>query len=491
MHKDKDTFLEHACEQVRYQPIRESLRKELDDHIEDRELEYRREGLTKEEAEERAVKQMGDPVAIGVEFHRLHHLRFSIPMLLAFIVMGAISTVTKFSSYVTVDGDPVSIWRLLAINFIDRFDFWIGLLVFMFVAFFGYYLLGKHRVISAIVVLIVVPFLANATGISWFTTHRVLDIYPILTVPFLATLLYRYRSRCCLAFSLYGMGIACVITLSLWIKPLDYTLITQHLIACYLVLVATCMRGWYHTKPKRMTGIITLIFACILIIGTLTLPYAKAEVKMLFGVNTQDRTVEISPYDGIVVRDLLSKSRVFSGLSMSKEEMLAYKSAKYMRYDTLENERIVKEDDYGGISLSYERYMKNLSPLQPLTIETISAESLMPMYSDSFYPIATLIITYGWWTGILICLCIFASFGYLLYISLHMKNKFAFILSFSSSVFLVIQGIGSLLMNFGFSFSRPIEFPFSYMFWLINLSDAFLLGLIFTAYRYDRVKLQS
>jgi hypothetical protein len=72
-----------------------------------------------------------------------------------------------------------------------------------------------------------------------------------------------------------------------------------------------------------------------------------------------------------------------------------------------------------------------------------------------------------------------------------MKNKLALILSFSSCVFLIIQGIGSLLTNFGFAFSTPIEFPFSYVFWLVNLSDAFLLGIIFTAYRYDHVKLEG
>ena len=488
MHKEKEAFLESACEQVSYKPIRDSLRKELDDHMEDRLLEYMESGLAKEDAEIRAVNQMGDPVAIGVEFHRLHHLRFSVPMVIALSVLGVISSFAKFSTFTKINGTPVTTWDLFVGNFLGRFDVWLGMIVFFVVGFFGYYCIGKHRVMTASIVLVVVPLLAKATGFSLFAPFRLVDIYPILTIPFLGTILYRYRTRSLLAFTLYGVGIAVVITISLWIKPYDYTLIAQHLIACFILLIVTSIRGWYDGRPKRFVAMFTAIFVCVISVGILLLPYAKAEAKMLVGINTQERTVDSIPYEGIVVRDLLSRSRVFSGVSMSKEEMLEYKSASYFRYNTPETQKIIAEGDYRGISLTYESYMKNLTLLEPLTKETITVDKLMPMYSNSFYPIATLIVKHGWWIGIVVLGAILISYGYLLKISLHMKNKFAFILAFSSCIFLIVQGVGNLLMNFGFSFSTPIELPFSYVLFLVNISDTFLLGLIFTAYRYDRVK---
>lgn len=492
MSRERETFLENACEQVTYKPIRESLRKELDNHIEDRAFEYQAKGMEPEAAQRLAVSQMGDPAAIGIEFQKLHHKRFSWYIAGVFLVMGILSLLTRYyKNLMTVDGQSITDLRVFFVNVFSRIDLWLSFGVFVVTGLFGYYLIVKYKLLSAAIILGILPILAKLTGLGWCSWYRLVEIYPIASIPFLVMILYRYRANVKLACSMYVSGIAAVIIISLVSRPNDYTLIMMNVITCYIVLIVTCQRDWYPVSKKWMTGIATGIFAFILMVGMLALPYAKAEVKMLFGVNTQEKTMDSSPYDGIVIRDLLSQSKLFSGVSMTKQEMLAYRSAKYYKYQTKEIMDRIADENYEGMSLYSETSMRNEMFLELPDEESITVDTLLPTEADAFYPVARIIIKYGWWIGIMILLAIVTFFVYLFRICLHRKNRLAFLLSFSSCVFLSLQTLFALLREFGFPFSTPIEYPMLYWVLFINISDTFLLGLIFSAYRYDSVREQE
>ena len=54
------------------QNIRETIEQEINDHIEDQKAEFLSEGMSQTEAEEAAVREMGDPVEVGLEMDRIH-----------------------------------------------------------------------------------------------------------------------------------------------------------------------------------------------------------------------------------------------------------------------------------------------------------------------------------------------------------------------------------------------------------------------------------
>ena len=58
-------FLDRVEDQIEYGPVRESIRREMSDHIEDRMQDYIYGGYGREEAAEKAVAGMGDPEVIG------------------------------------------------------------------------------------------------------------------------------------------------------------------------------------------------------------------------------------------------------------------------------------------------------------------------------------------------------------------------------------------------------------------------------------------
>ena len=69
-----ETWLDTAVKKIRFKPDRKQVRKELEEHIEDKALDLQRifPDMTREEAQERAVSDMGDPAEVGKELAKVH-----------------------------------------------------------------------------------------------------------------------------------------------------------------------------------------------------------------------------------------------------------------------------------------------------------------------------------------------------------------------------------------------------------------------------------
>ena len=67
-------WLDTAVGGIRFGPDRAAVREELEAHMEDKAADLQRifPGISREEAEERALSEMGDPAEIGKELARVH-----------------------------------------------------------------------------------------------------------------------------------------------------------------------------------------------------------------------------------------------------------------------------------------------------------------------------------------------------------------------------------------------------------------------------------
>lgn len=72
-----DEYLEIVSQQIRYAKIRSTVTEELKNHILDQAEAYEQCGALPEEALERAVREMGDPVETGVSLDRIHRPQMS------------------------------------------------------------------------------------------------------------------------------------------------------------------------------------------------------------------------------------------------------------------------------------------------------------------------------------------------------------------------------------------------------------------------------
>ena len=67
-----DEYINTLTEQIRCKKARHAVAEEIRAHIEDQKQEYLCEGADEAEAEEMAVKEMGDPIEAGVALDTIH-----------------------------------------------------------------------------------------------------------------------------------------------------------------------------------------------------------------------------------------------------------------------------------------------------------------------------------------------------------------------------------------------------------------------------------
>ena len=69
---DRRNYIELLSDQIRCKKALPLVTRELEVHIEEQKADFMAEGMTEREAEETAVREMGDPVEVGAEMDRIH-----------------------------------------------------------------------------------------------------------------------------------------------------------------------------------------------------------------------------------------------------------------------------------------------------------------------------------------------------------------------------------------------------------------------------------
>ena len=85
-------WLDKATAGIRFGPDRREVRRELEEHLEDKALDFQRifPDLTQEEAQDRAASEMGDPAEIGKELARLHKPLLGYAWLASKVLLGVV-----------------------------------------------------------------------------------------------------------------------------------------------------------------------------------------------------------------------------------------------------------------------------------------------------------------------------------------------------------------------------------------------------------------
>lgn len=91
-----EEYLTILTEQIRCRMAREDVRKELLCHIEDQKAAFLSEGMEAAEAEEAAVREMGDPVETGNELDRIHRPKMAWGMIALIAVLSIVGYLAQY-----------------------------------------------------------------------------------------------------------------------------------------------------------------------------------------------------------------------------------------------------------------------------------------------------------------------------------------------------------------------------------------------------------
>lgn len=235
---------------IRWKRARAPLLRELSDHIEDQKKDFAALGMNEDEAMERSVGEMGDPVAVGKELDRLHRPKTSWGLILGVAVILALGI---FVLAFTKQGDLFT-RQILAL---------VGGVILMSVLWLGDYTvlirklwLISAALITAFITMSVLFSVGRNLGLSeYFTIQRAYPkfIYLYLLTPILyAALLCRLRGRGYVAVLGLGLLVLPLAALPTLIPDMSTTLLcTAAMLAALSVAI---WKGWFHTK--RLPGLI-------------------------------------------------------------------------------------------------------------------------------------------------------------------------------------------------------------------------------------------
>lgn len=245
-----EEYLTVVSQQIRCAKIRQSVTDELRDHILDQAEAYEEMGAFPEEALERAVREMGDPIDTGVSLDRIHRPRMN------WGIVCMIALISIFS---------VGMFYFAGVNDLVQFSwhrqtFFVLLGIFLMFCVYrlDYSTLGKFGWKPAVLFLALLVF-------GWIFSSRAIYgarrwIYigglsisvseaMLLYVPLFGAALYAFRGDgACIFLKVLPLLLFPVIFL--WITPdLGSALI---LFAClFCVWIYAVAKGWYRI-PKKM-----------------------------------------------------------------------------------------------------------------------------------------------------------------------------------------------------------------------------------------------
>lgn len=272
----REEYLYTLTEQIRCKMARGTIEQEINDHIEDQKTEFLSEGMSQTEAEEAAVREMGDPVEVGLEMDRIHRPTMAWGMIALIVGLSLAGYLLRSVMYQTALGIEQSAGKTEELFWTGMSSSWhtslelpallIGLVLMIGICYMDYTRIAAYAKQILIVYQVLLLVGLQFTGLKVNGAARYIRI-PFgniglnlidllwLTIPLFAAVLYSYR----------GQGYRGILKAILWMIIPSYFLFIrgQSLIAAMIlelvycvVLAAAVYKGWFQVCKKAvLTGI--------------------------------------------------------------------------------------------------------------------------------------------------------------------------------------------------------------------------------------------
>lgn len=428
-YKTIQSFLDVVAEQIRWKRARPVVTTELGRHLEDQRDAFAEEGL--ENAEELAVKEMGDPVTVGTELDRVHRPKPQWGIIALTIVLGLVGVLLRI--FLIVDQNEAymvtkSVRTLTA--------FALGCIALLAGYFLDYSRLSRHAgkiyIGTLIVSLVVRHFSPNVNG-AYYYARYVIMIFPVVY----AVWLYSCRNK---GWRGLVMAILGGVPMALFCYYVPYMSgLVVYVLSGFVLVVVAVWNDWFGigrwkslSLPLACAGTIMGVFA-----------YLSIASETLANRLTVALHPEVDPlgrgYYAWMIREALGRSQWLGEGSWDVERF--------------------------GF---YEWSVPNAD-------------------SDAF--LTTLIHKLGWVPFLLIAFVFTALMLWLLFRCTKQKSQLGRLIVIAVVMSLSVQAIASIAWNMGFALLGA-SFPFI----IGNISTVFnmgLIGLALSVFRGDSIARNS
>ena len=433
---DRTEYLNTLTEQIQNKNAKKLVLEEIIAHIEDQKEAYLLDGKNEAEAEELAVKEMGNPIDTGARLNKIHRPKTDIWMLLVMVVLTLIGIIMQ--SIICSGFDNFTVANSYHINTI-LFNL-TGFALMLAVYFADYRILGKYVWYIYGVYLIAAVVLPHIPPYYEYSHHWQLgQTLSILFVPLFAVLCYQFRGE-------KGKGIIKAIGL-LFLNMLLLLLFGYYtsaamilaFMACLITLCGAAFKGIFGGRKKLQTGLLlafiigvpTLFFGDVLLFNGRFLFLAEYQIRRIQVMLHPTAFASEAGYQTLLVRNQLSEASFFGGGSVGK---------------------------VGELSGAWCDYV-----------------------------LICLTAYFGLFIALAVVLIIAAYFIRSLHISFIQSNRLGFLLGISCSSILILKTIVYVAMNFGVGLTVSIDMPFLTYGLHCTLINFLFMGMILSVYRNTNI----
>lgn len=436
-----EEYLRIVTEQIRCRQARESVRDEMKGHLEDQMEECRKKGMSRQEAEEYAVKQMGDPVEAGISLDRVHKPKAAWGMIIFIGILSVLGMGVQY--FISVQCENAQ-----SFSFSSQLVYMVaGFVVLVVMYYLDYSFLGTYGKYMAIIFLAfmflqVFFFGQMVNGARVFFSlpgGRSISLRMLMMcfIPMYGGVLYSYRGEGWKGIlkSMVFLLIPVLITMQMPCLSLAVILF----LTLMIMLSFAIGKGWFGEHRKKF---LLISWGIILL---------SPPVFLLFGRKL-----------GLLAEYQIARLQSFINRSDPEGRGYVY----YRIREIVGNSRMV---GHGG--------------------ESVDTSVILPQVSSDFI-ITHLMSYYGILSGLLVfALLIFLVFK-IFRISLNQKNQLGLIIGIGCGSMFGIQIVLYFLENIGW-------LPYSYLYLpLFSLGGTgmmvtyFLLGIVLSIYKYQDIPLK-
>ena len=448
----REEYLHTLTEQIRCKMARGIIEQEINDHIEDQKAEFVSEGMSQTEAEEAAVREMGDPVEVGLEMDRIHRPTMAWGMIALIVGLSLAGYLLRSVMYQTVLGIEQSAGKTEELFWTGMSSSWhtslelpallLGLVLMIGICYMDYTRIAVYAkpILIAYQVLLFIGLQVAGAKMNGSTRFIIMPFGNIalnlidllwLTIPLFAAVLYSYR----------GQGYRGILKAILWMIIPSYFLFirSQSLIAAMIlelvycvVLAAAVYKGWFQVcKKVVLTGIgAVVVLMPVLLAGGIWcfgMAYQKERIAAVLSIGDY----YAADFPGVnVIREMISGSSAFHGNPQFKQ--------------------------------------------------------LLTSVDGSVHLLASVVAAYGILAGILLDLCLVVLIFRFAKISLNQKNQLGMVMGTGCTALFLIQTVVFILENLGGVGEMGIYCPFFGTGRSGMLTSYILLGLLLSICRYQK-----
>jgi cell division protein FtsW (lipid II flippase) len=435
---NREEYLNAVVNQIRCKQARDMVKEEIENHIEDQARAYMEMGIEDKEAEQKAVREMGDPVEAGVSLDRIHRPQMAWQVLALIGVISVVSISLQYfmnKNYVAEGSYYFSHQLIYMIT---------GFCIMLGIYFVDFSIIGRYAkeigVVFCAIMFISVFFIAiKVNGASAFI--RVgplavsLKLFIYLYVPIYGAILYQYR----------GEGYRALVKAFMWLLlPVSIAIRMPSLITAvnlflmlFLLLTVAIAKNWYGIHKKL---VLTVTWGAIVVFPVTTIILMLNNQKTIFPEYQSQRIQTFFTPDPETFGYQISNVRTIVGSS-----------------------RLVGSND-SGIQ-AYERLS----------------------YINSDYLLTHIISYYGILAAIGIVLLLIVLIEKIFRISMVQKNQMGMMMGLGCGFVLTIQAATFVLQNIGLYPTTTVFLPLFSFGGTGTLVSYMLLGILLSIYRYRNI----